>query len=216
MRSVVFLISLSAAFAYGMYFCWQDPSLLKTIVKTIALGVIAFWAFVTQASLLLALALTTSSAGDAALAVPGEHRFLVGLCSFAIAHVFYILLFSRKVEGFNFNTFIMSGITFSVLALSTGWWLLPYTGDLMIPVAIYIILIATMGGMAAQVGGWVMVGALAFILSDILLAIQLFRLAELSPLQLPVSVLLWALYYCGQMLIFLSFTTQPVPVRKFS
>ncbi|KZL23725.1 YhhN-like protein [Pseudovibrio sp. WM33] len=216
MRQVIFLISFSLALAYGVYFCWQDPSLLKTVVKTTALGVVALWAFVTQAPLLLALALTTSSVGDAALAVPGEVRFLVGLCSFAIAHIFYILLFSRKVRHFDSRIFIVSGAALSVLVLSTGWWLLPFTGDLMIPVAIYIILIATMGGMAAQVGGWVLIGALAFMMSDTLLAIQLFRLDDISPLQLPVSVALWTLYYCGQMLIFLAISRDRVPVSKFS
>ncbi len=85
-----------------------------------------------------------------------------------------------------------------LFALSTERWLIPHTGALKWPVRVYVVLISLMGLTALGLTGvpFALVGALAFMASDTILAIQLFRMKEESRLQIPASVLLW-LFYAG-------------------
>ncbi|WP_102866823.1 lysoplasmalogenase [Pseudovibrio exalbescens] len=199
-------LSLLAACIYGAYYSWRPASALKTLLKTLSLAVVCVAAAWMNAPWLLVAALAASSIGDAALAAPGNTRFLVGLCSFAVAHILYIILFWHLIAEFDLTRLALTGGVFGLLAVSTAWWLLPYTDDLKLPVAVYVLLIVAMGVLATQIGGWVMIGALAFVASDILLSLQLFRLPERTSISLPISVALWALYYGGQLAIFLALT----------
>ncbi|MDX5594182.1 lysoplasmalogenase family protein [Pseudovibrio sp. SPO723] len=198
--------SLLSATIYGAAFSWRDASALKTLLKTLSLAVVCVLAAANDAPWLLVAALAASSLGDAALAAPGDKRFLVGLCSFALAHVLYIILFWQMIAQFDMTVLAIAGGVFGLLALSTMWWLLPFTHDLKLPVAVYVLLITGMGVLATQLGGLVMAGALAFIASDLLLSLQLFRLPERPSLTVPISVALWVLYYGGQISIFLALT----------
>jgi uncharacterized membrane protein YhhN len=92
------------------------------------------------------------------------------------------------------------------LALSTEYWLAPFTGGMKWPVRIYVILIAVMGVTALSLPlgrEFALIGVFAFIASDTLLAIQLFRLAKNSSWQTPTSICLWVLYVSGQLGIFI-------------
>lgn len=139
-------------------------------------------------------ALFFSWAGDILLMfqIKDEIFFLLGLSSFLLAHIFYIILFHRirileKIKG---NPWLLLLVVIYYAALLS--WLSPYLGDMKLPVRIYGIVISFMFMLAMHMlfarnrtaGRWMMGGALLFVISDSVLAInkfyQSFELAGIS------------------------------------
>ena len=149
-------------------------------------------------------ALFLSAIGDIALSRDGEKSFLVGLIGFALAHVFYIVHFWGLSGGLGgaLSVPIASG-AIVLFALSTEKWLAPYTGEMRLPVRIYVLLISLMGLTALGLPGLplAVLGAFAFLASDTILSLQLFRMEDSSKWQVPASVALWSLYVGGQFAI---------------
>lgn len=125
----------------------------------------------------LYLALIFSLLGDIFLMFGGEIYFMLGLGSFLIAHVFYILLFKKQ---FKFNLlkslpFALATLTF-LLFLKNG-----IDSKLLIPVVTYCIVITTMGIFAANritnkiSYNLVLIGSILFIISDSLIAFNKFH-----------------------------------------
>lgn len=152
-----------------------------------------------QKPLLLA-ALTFSVAGDAWLMFSGF--FIHGLISFLIAHLFYIALFKQGVKWFPSKAVLMASLSYGAAMYAN---LLPnLSRDLQIPVAVYVFFIALMGAQAigravalkTASSRWVAVGAMLFMASDSLLAINKFA----SPIALSP---LWILgtYFSAQLII---------------
>ena len=108
--------------------------------------------------------------------------FLLGLSSFLIAHIFYILFFhfvriKEMVKGRWYLLLIVAiyyAVIITILSL--------YLGDMKLPVRIYAVVISFMFLLAMHMvfikkrttGLWMMAGALLFIISDSLLAINKF------------------------------------------
>jgi uncharacterized membrane protein YhhN len=144
--------------------------------------------------------LCASLVGDVFLMFPGD-RFLPGLVSFLLAHICYIVAFATPHA-------LNDGLW--VLALMVGYgcamygFLFPQLGALKLPVAIYVAVILAMGWLAvarfvaehSSASFDAAVGALLFIASDSLLAIDRFR----KPLRWAG---LWILgtYFVAQILI---------------
>ena len=150
---------------------------------------------------LLIAALTASLAGDAFLMFPGF--FIPGLVSFLLAHVAYLVLFTRGVPWLPSR--VALGVTLLIGAAMYLWlWQGGLPAALRVPVAVYVLAIALMGaqaiGRAGVIGNWqarwVAVGACSFMLSDALLAHN--RFVEPLPLA-PLWVL--STYYIAQILI---------------
>jgi alkylglycerol monooxygenase len=152
-----------------------------------------------EKSLLLA-ALAFSVAGDAWLMFPGF--FVQGLASFLIAHLFYIALFKQGVSWFPSKAVLAVSLAFGATMYA---YLLPHLGaGLQIPVAVYVFCIALMGAQAigraiaiqTAASRWVAVGAVLFMASDSLLAINKF--VSLIPLSQ-----LWVLgtYFAAQLML---------------
>ena len=130
------------------------------------------------------LALFFSWAGDMLLMFVSKDEifFLLGLASFLLAHVFYIIFFHqvRVEEGVKSNPWLLVIVVIYYAALVS--WLSPYLGDMKIPVRIYGIVISFMFMLAMhmlviknkQAGKWMMGGALLFVISDSVLAINKF------------------------------------------
>jgi len=108
--------------------------------------------------------------------------FLLGLSAFLVAHIFYIIFFHRvrveeKIKGAAWSAVV---VVIYYGALIT--FLSPYLGDMKLPVRIYGIIISFMFMLALhmlylqnkQAGRWMMLGALLFIISDSVLAINKF------------------------------------------
>jgi uncharacterized membrane protein YhhN len=130
------------------------------------------------------LALFFSWAGDVLLMFEPKDKifFLLGLSSFLIAHIFYIVFFHfvrvrEKIKG---NPWFLVVVVIYYAVLIN--FLSPYLADMKIPVLVYGIVISVMLMMAMHMlfiknkpaGKWMMIGALMFVMSDSILAINKF------------------------------------------
>ncbi len=121
---------------------------------------------------LLVLAIALSWAGDVALSFPGTLAFIAGLGSFLGAHVVYIALFLRMPRTGRFPpvwTLVYLAWYPVFLAL-----LGPHTGALLVPVALYGLVLAGMAVTAAWHGPLVAVGGALFVVSDSVLGLGRF------------------------------------------
>lgn len=195
------LVGLFFAVIYAAFLCWRPSGTLKTLVKSIPLPAFAIGAATAFAAPLSITALALSAIGDIALSRTGQRAFLIGLGAFAAAHLAYALRFASLAEG---TPALLPAAVLIGLALSTERWLVPHTGPLRWPVRVYVVLITAMGFTAlALPADRIMgtIGAGLFIASDLVLAVQLFRMSEDTPLHRPVSIALWTLYIGGQLAI---------------
>ena len=133
-------------------------------------------------------ALFFSWIGDCILlfAHKGEVYFIFGLVAFLIAHILFIVLFTKQksenkhVKSILFWIGFMAVLAYLVSMLSN---LLPTLGDLKIPVCIYALTISIMLIMAIKGAiNWknnakslVLVGAVFFVVSDSILALDKFH-----------------------------------------
>lgn len=133
---------------------------------------------------LLLMALVFSWGGDITLLFQEKKEifFMIGLGSFLLAHVFYILLFHKirvteKIPS--------KAVYLLIVALYYGGlmvFLNPWLGSLKIPVSVYGIVISFMFMLAMHLthmqnkkaGLWILIGALLFVLSDSTLAVNRF------------------------------------------
>ena len=156
---------------------------------------------------LLLLGLLFCLGGDVFLALPRDKMFLLGLLSFLVGHIFYIIGFFSVAH---INTWTWLG-TLIVLAFSgyVYFWLKPHLGTMKVPVLVYTIVITIMlSGAWSILGesnlaglGRVMVfsGASCFYVSDLFVARDRFMKKE------PINRFLGLpLYYTGQ--FFLAFS----------
>lgn len=198
------IVGLGAALIYAAVFCYRGPSVVKTMVKSVPLLSFALAGIATFAHPLVIGALLLSAVGDIALSRDGEKPFLIGLIGFALAHVFYIAHFWGLAGGVSGALAMpFAALAVVLFAVSTEKWLAPFTGDMRLPVRVYVLLISLMGLTALGLPGMplAVIGAFAFMASDTILSIQLFRMSDGSRWQIPASVVLWALYVGGQFAI---------------
>ena len=201
-----FWAGLLAAIAY-LPLSARDPGLLRSAAKTAPLLGFAAAAYLAGAHPFLTAALLLSALGDLALSRPGPRAFNYGLAAFALAHVLYTLLFTAIAGAALWSAFAEAPV-FAVatvaLALSTEIWLAPYAAHLRWPLRIYVALITAMMLAALVLPGAYLattLGAAAFLASDLLLALQMFRMAETSRFRAPAGWAVWGLYIGGQALI---------------
>ena len=199
-RLALLLAGVVAAVIYALIYCYRGPSAAKTIIKSLPLLCFGAAGAATYAHPLVIGGLFLSALGDIALSRDGERSFLVGLISFALAHVLYILHFWGLAGGLHISVAVLLVMIF---AASTEVWLTPHTGELRWPVRVYVMLISLMGLTALGLSGMTLavIGAFAFMASDTILAIQMFRMSDTSRWQVPASVVLWVLYVGGQFAI---------------
>ena len=141
--------------------------------------------------------------GDIFLIFPKKH-FLRGLISFLIGHIFYIVAFSSE------RTVILASwipLPLILYGLAIFYILRSHLGKMLLPVLIYMIIILVMAWQAWERWLWFQnrmalcaaVGAVLFLISDSLLAInrfkRSFKMAE---------VLILSTYFSAQWLIALS------------
>ncbi|MET4781961.1 lysoplasmalogenase [Glaciihabitans sp. UYNi722] len=124
-----------------------------------------------ELALIVSLAILFSWLGDILLGTPGDVGFLLGLGSFFLAHVAYLVVFLRPLRRRRVTR---------LAALLTLWWaaliavLAPHLGTLLVPVALYGLVLGAMASAALACNGWIAGGALLFLVSDTLLALKLF------------------------------------------
>lgn len=198
MENIVLLTSMALALIHGSFFRALSDNHGATITKVAPMLLLALFAHLWSGPWLLIAALTFSAMGDWALSRSGDRPFLIGLVSFAIAHILYICLFMPDFQKLQPVVITI----FGGLAVSSFYWLIPNTGKLRFPVIIYITIISIMAITAFASGKsyLVLIGVCAFVLSDIMLSIGLFRDINKKTARL-FSIGVWLFYYGGQLLI---------------
>jgi uncharacterized membrane protein YhhN len=180
MRNV--LLSLFTLFAlFYVFFLNVLDEQWYMFFKLIPMMLLLVLAFTTTANhtkqykLLVSIGLVFCAIGDYTL-----QWFLIGLSSFLIGHIFYIFAFRSTNEA---STPLFTKIGLSVYGLVMAFWIagsLFITNDYVMAVAViaYICVILTMGWMSFRTGTiWAIVGALLFIASDSVLAVNKFTIS---------------------------------------
>ena len=172
---------------------------------------------------LLCGALAFSWVGDVLLLFDKYNSlfFIFGLVAFLIAHIFFIVLFYRMMLTFKLNFkipfFLIAATYYSVLIT----WLFPFLGALQLPVVIYGAFISVMLLLAMHLpaitvnncGKIILMGALLFVVSDSMLAINKFY----QPFH-GADILIMTTYALAQLLIVVGITkfrkaaTEAAPV----
>jgi len=204
------LLSAGAAILY-LLIVEARPSLPRSLVKTLAVGLLGVLAVLQQQPLLLVAALLLSAVGDWFLSREGEKPFLAGLASFLAAHVAYIALFWLSGEGpavllaEPWRIVVAGAMVLFALAMLVQ--LMREVGpDLRLPVVAYILAIVLMGSSALSMRNpLVIAGAIAFMASDALLSAERFLIAAISPNRAWMRYAVWALYFAAQALIVTGF-----------
>jgi uncharacterized membrane protein YhhN len=128
------------------------------------------------------LALICSLIGDVALLFDdiNPNYFIIGLASFLVAHVMYVLVFLKQKDPKKSPIGFM--IAMFLYALFLFYMLKGGLGDLLIPVIVYMIVILSMSTTAFlrqkyknnTSYNWVFIGAVLFMISDSILALNKF------------------------------------------
>jgi uncharacterized membrane protein YhhN len=205
--ALIALTAVSALLCIGGHYA-SRPVLVYvfkplTMVWVLALAAQSSGATPAFYTALVVVALLFSLAGDVFLMLPSD-RFIPGLASFLVAHIFYLLAFA--VDG-GAEGPLLSLLPVGVLGGLMYAWLRPGLGRMRVPVACYVLAIVAMAGFAlarwldAPSAGtqlaWV--GAGLFVVSDAVLAANRFR----TPFPAAQAVVL-STYFAGQCLIALS------------
>lgn len=129
-------------------------------------------------------ALFFSWLGDVLLMFHDDHAlfFLLGLSSFLIAHIFYIIFFHfvriKEMIKSRWYLLLIVALYYAIIIAILS----PYLGDMKLPVRIYAMVISFMYLLAMHMlfiknkatGWWMMAGSLLFVVSDSLLAFNKF------------------------------------------
>jgi uncharacterized membrane protein YhhN len=199
-------LSVACAAVYLVTQAWQ-PYPASFVVKGLSAGALAVLAFSAGAPV-LGLALALSSLGDILLDLDPQRLFVFGLGSFLVAHLVYIFLFvrnRRRAIPFGTPRVLLAALVL-LYSAAVSSWLLPSLGNLIVPVAIYMCAITAMVVSAILVrfpNPWVVVGAILFLISDSLLAVNKFK----APIPYR-DYLVWSTYYAGQYGIAIGFLSS--------
>lgn len=178
-----------------------------------------------KTKMLVTAALIFSVIGDVQLIYSGESDslFVGGLAAFLVAHIMYIIQFSRtrnKDVGF-----LAPFLVLLVYAISMFWYLSDSLHDMAIPVAVYIVVFLAMilfaylrdDSMTDNSYIYILSGALLFMLSDSIVGITRFKS------DIPFSgPLVMGIYGTGQLLMVLGIlksaisTAQEAPSPSYS
>jgi uncharacterized membrane protein YhhN len=165
-ESVQFLSKPLIIAALAGYFIFSTVDIISKLKKWIILALFFSWA------------------GDVLLMFQPKDElfFLLGLASFLIAHIFYIIYFHhvRVNENVKGNPWLLVAVVIYYAVLIN--LLIPYLGAMKIPVLVYGVVISFMLMLAMHMllikqkiaGRWMMTGALLFVISDSILAINKF------------------------------------------
>jgi len=162
---------------------FKIPILIKLFKPFILLSLMALYAVsVSERNKTYMLALLFSFMGDFFLIFEGELYFIVGLVSFLIAHLFFIKIVFGRLQKSTISKILVSIFPFLTLFLFLIFFLKDTLNELLIPVIIYGFTISIFGVVAmldyvntkTTQSFLMFVGALIFISSDSILAINKF------------------------------------------
>ncbi|TCS18110.1 lysoplasmalogenase [Caulobacter sp. BK020] len=188
---------------YGLVLVQRPPSPPRTLVKTLAVGVLSVLAYLEGDGPGLAIALALCALGDAFLAGDPKRGLPFGLAAFLAGHLVYVVLFWRERGplGTAFWTVAPLVLLAAAVMLARLWTSL---GALKPAVVVYGLAIAAMVSTSLLLPHlrWpATVGALAFMASDAILSFDLFKGAKLAGSPRLTAWAVWFLYFGGQAMI---------------
>ncbi len=202
MKKILITIFLFA----GIIFCYAvyiENDLLRTISKPIPLLILLFLLKPnSKFKKLIFVGFIFSLFGDIFL-MKVVDMFILGLASFLIAHIFYIIAFSKREKSFKF----LSSIPFYFIAAVLAYYFYPHLEDMLYPVFIYIFVIMTMVWRAFlqrkynNAAIFALIGASIFAISDSNIAFTKF-IQDYEYSKIVTIILYWS----AQFLIFKSTT----------
>ena len=170
-----------------------------TMAFILLIAVQAGWPDVSRYKVAILAGLLFSLAGDVFLMLPSD-RFIPGLVSFLVAHLFYIAAFTSGA-GFGFSWRLLPCVLYGIAIFSI---LAPHLGKMKLPVLVYMVVILAMAWQAWE--RWhqagqsaallAFLGAVLFVVSDSALAVNRFRGQYASARALTLST-----YFAAQWLI---------------
>jgi uncharacterized membrane protein YhhN len=170
-----------------------------TMVFILLIALQTRWPGFSRYKVAIVAGLLFSLAGDVFLMLPSD-RFIAGLVSFLVAHLFYIAAFTSGT-GFGLSWRALPCAIYGFLMFSI---LLPHLGKMKLPVAVYMVVILVMAWQAWE--RWhqtgqsaallAFLGAVLFVISDSALAVNRFRGQYASAQALILST-----YFAAQWLI---------------
>ncbi|MFJ9429563.1 lysoplasmalogenase [Streptomyces sp. NPDC101490] len=163
--SRVLLAAFLLAAAADLVSLLAGADLGHRIAKPLLLPLLAAYAVTRGAPRLLTTALLFGWGGDVFLLLDADWAFLVGMGSFALGHVCYLVLFGRRRTSPALGALYAAALVGTVLLL---WPDLP--AELRLPVACYSLLLTAMAYRASSLGLAAGVGGALFLLSDTLIA----------------------------------------------
>ncbi len=145
--------------------------------------------------------------GDVFLMYSGQFPFKIGLVSFLIAHILFIKIVMHRIKNVSFLNILISVIPFAAFLSLFIFTLKDSLNELLVPVIIYGFTISMFGVVSlinyletkSNKSLWILIGALFFMISDSLLAINKFYL----PKEI-FGVLIMSTYIIAQYLIYRS------------
>lgn len=165
-----FVLMYMAGVFYAVELLW--------LLKVIPIAILVWAVLRTEPSstrTILLFALLLSGCGDLLLAFD---KFIYGVAAFLIAQLSYALIFKSYWKSF-INRWPITLLLF-VYMLVMAWLLLTKLGELTAPVMAYLVAIAMMGFLAINSSlpmRWAVLGAMVFIVSDSLIAVNKFLYA---------------------------------------
>lgn len=135
--------------------------------------------------------------GDIFLDLSRTEFFIQALAAFLVGHIFYIIAFARQFY-YRKRRLYLALIPF-IYVLVITFILFPRLGTFLIPVLVYIVVIALMGIVSAFINGkktGVFIGAMIFVISDSLIAINKFVI----PFYYSTAIII-SLYFIAQYII---------------
>lgn len=190
MNKRIWIILYPAVLAFDLIAVSLNNEMIRYFTKPLLIPLLTFLfisqttAFTSSIKKWIILALLFSWAGDVLLMFESTNGnfFIFGLVAFLIAHIFYILFYEYviRLEGLKRNYLFF--IPVLIYYASLIYILSPHLGEMKLPVRIYGAVISYMliqalhtSGIKNKEAAWMMiVGAVLFISSDSILAINKF------------------------------------------
>ncbi|MBL8549484.1 MAG: lysoplasmalogenase [Hyphomonadaceae bacterium] len=203
-----FAISAIASGIYGAAYLTRPPTLARAAVKTLAVGALAVGAARAGLHPVAVMALTLSAVGDFFLAFDKAWTLALGIVAFLLAQLCFLTgftvlwLISGDLSPI-WPRHVLQGVI-AIVAVGSLVWLWRDLKAMTIPVILYIGAISAMAAMAVMLDwrAWpIMLGAFSWLVSDAVLAGELFKLPADAPVRKITTPLVWWTYYGAQALI---------------
>jgi len=154
--------------------------------------------------------------GDVLLMFKGANFFMYGLAAFLLGHIVYIKITASFLPKDLTVKMITSAFPFVVFFGVLMYLIYPNLNEMLIPVVVYGVTISTFGSVAflnyrsekSTENGWLFIGAILFILSDSLIALNKFY----EPNELY-GVTIMITYILAQFLICKAMIVKSIPVK---